>query len=89
LRAGFDHPSLDTLVLAMPISWKGALQQYTARLHREHALQDGVVVRDYVDSSSPVPVRMWEKRRAGYRAMGYTIAHAACGEVPDLLTSLL
>ncbi|MEI8385533.1 MAG: hypothetical protein WCF51_06165 [Nitrosomonadaceae bacterium] len=23
-----DHSPLDTLVLAMPVSWKGALQQY-------------------------------------------------------------
>jgi hypothetical protein len=30
---GFDHPPLDALVLAMPISWKGTLQQYAARLH--------------------------------------------------------
>ncbi|WP_368367620.1 hypothetical protein [Paraburkholderia youngii] len=24
---GFDHPALDTLVLAMPVAWKGTLQQ--------------------------------------------------------------
>jgi superfamily II DNA or RNA helicase len=30
---GFDHPPLDTLVLAMPVSWKGTPQQYAERLH--------------------------------------------------------
>ena len=43
---GFDHPPLDTLVLAMPISWKGTLQQYAGRLHREHADKKDVRIYD-------------------------------------------
>lgn len=70
---GFDHPVLDTLVLAMPISWKGTLQQYVGRLHREHAAKSGVHVFDYVDGDHPALLRMWERRQRGYRAMGYCI----------------
>ncbi len=71
---GFDHPPLDTLVLAMPISWKGTLQQYAGRLHRAHEAKTGVRIIDFVDIDHPALMRMWEKRRRGYRAMGYRIA---------------
>jgi len=71
---GFDHPPLDTLVLAMPVSWKGTLQQYAGRLHREHASKSDVRIIDFVDAGHPVLKRMWEKRQRGYRAMGYRIA---------------
>jgi superfamily II DNA or RNA helicase len=68
---GFDHPPLDTLVLAMPISWKGTLQQYAGRLHRQHAGKDDVRIVDFVDCGHPALLRMWSKRQVGYRAMGY------------------
>jgi superfamily II DNA or RNA helicase len=71
---GFDHPPLDTLVLAMPVSWKGTLQQYAGRLHREHADKTDVRIIDFVDTGHPALLRMWEKRQRGYRAMGYRIA---------------
>lgn len=70
---GFDHPPLDTLVLAMPVSWKGTLQQYAGRLHREHATKSDVRIIDFVDTGHPALLRMWDKRQLGYRAMGYRI----------------
>ena len=79
---GFDHPPLDTLVLAMPISWKGTLQQYAGRLHRAHADKQDVRIYDYVESDQPQLARMWDKRLRGYRAMGYLIRqlNAVTGE---------
>jgi superfamily II DNA or RNA helicase len=70
---GFDYPPLDTLVLAMPISWKGTLQQYTGRLHREYTGKADVRIIDFVDTGHPALLRMWGKRQRGYRAMGYRI----------------
>lgn len=71
---GFDHPPLDTLILAMPISWKGNLQQYAGRLHREHATKTDVRIIDLIDTGHPALLRMWDKRQRGYRAMGYRVA---------------
>ncbi|MPZ30448.1 MAG: DEAD/DEAH box helicase [Rhodospirillales bacterium] len=70
---GFDDQRLDTLFLTMPISWKGTLAQYVGRLHRQHEGKTEVLVIDYVDESVPVLARMAAKRRAGYRALGYTM----------------
>jgi superfamily II DNA or RNA helicase len=71
---GFDHPPLDTLILAMPVSWKGTLQQYAGRLHREHASKSDVRVIDFVDTRHPALLRMWGKRQRGYRTMGYRMS---------------
>ena len=70
---GFDDQRLDTLFLTMPISWKGTLAQYVGRLHRQLDGKTEVVVVDYVDEMVPMLARMAAKRRAGYRALGYTV----------------
>ena len=56
---GFDDARLDTLFLAMPISWKGILQQYSGRLHRFHANKREVRVYDGADSLVPMLARMF------------------------------
>src|SRR6267378_942576 len=71
---GFDDARLDTLFLAMPISWKGTLQQYVGRLHRLHDNKSEVHVYDYADVMVPMLARMYKKRLAGYSALGYRVA---------------
>ena len=61
----------------MPVSWKGTLVQYAGRLHREHQGKTEVRIFDYVDSRVPMLARMFEKRRKGYRAMGYEVAEGS------------
>lgn len=73
ISEGFDDARLDTLFLALPISWPGTLQQYVGRLHRLHDNKRKVIVYDYVDGSVPVLCKMYDKRVRGYKAVGYTI----------------
>ncbi|MDR2131887.1 MAG: DEAD/DEAH box helicase family protein [Clostridiales Family XIII bacterium] len=68
---GFDMPRLDTLFLAMPISWKGTLQQYAGRLHRLYAGKKEVRVYDYVDVHVAMLEKMYQKRLKGYASIGY------------------
>jgi superfamily II DNA or RNA helicase len=70
---GFDDARLDTLFLAMPISWRGTLQQYVGRLHRLHDNKRVVQVYDYVDIHVPTLMRMYKKRVKGYEAIGYSM----------------
>jgi superfamily II DNA or RNA helicase len=73
LGEGFDDARLDTLFLTLPISWRGTLTQYAGRLHRLHYSKKEVLVYDYVDFDVPVLVRMFDKRRRGYKSIGYEI----------------
>ena len=68
---GFDDARLDTLFLTMPVSWRGTVVQYTGRIHRAHPGKAEVRIYDYVDSRVPVLARMFDRRLAGYRSMGY------------------
>jgi superfamily II DNA or RNA helicase len=79
----FDDARLDTLFLAMPISWRGTLQQYVGRLHRLHDAKRVVWVYDYVDSNVPMLARMYMRRLKGYSLIGYTI-RGATNEMPFL-----
>lgn len=70
---GFDEPRLDTMLLAMPISWKGTLAQYAGRLHRNYAGKQEVRIYDYVDVHVPMLERMYHKRLRGYSELGYQV----------------
>ena len=76
---GFDDARLDTLFLAMPVSWKGTLVQYAGRIHRLHEGKKDVRIYDYVDSSVPMLMNMFKKRLRGYRALGYEITGERIG----------
>jgi len=59
---GFDPPvdASDTTI-----------QQLYGQLHRLHPGKRKVRIIDYVDGKVPMLARMFERRRVGYRAMGY------------------
>ncbi|MEH8021498.1 hypothetical protein [Rheinheimera metallidurans] len=74
---GFDLLRLETLFLAMPIAWKGALAQYAGRIHREVDGKTLVTTHDYVDTYIPMLQRMFAKREKSYKAIGYKVASDA------------
>jgi superfamily II DNA or RNA helicase len=70
---GFDDPRLDTLFLALPVSWRGTIAQYVGRLHRLHDCKREVRVYDYADLNVPMLSRMFDRRCRGYDSLGYAI----------------
>jgi superfamily II DNA or RNA helicase len=73
LGEGFDLPSLDTLFLVFPFSWRGMLVQYTGRLNRTSQGKNEIQVYDYVDEKVPVLAGMYQRRLKGYRAMRFVV----------------
>jgi superfamily II DNA or RNA helicase/very-short-patch-repair endonuclease len=70
---GFDDSRLDTLFITLPVSWRGTVAQYVGRLHRLREGKTEVRVYDYADLNVPMLARMFDKRCAGYEAVGYTV----------------
>jgi superfamily II DNA or RNA helicase len=70
---GVDDPRLDTLFLALPVSWRGTVAQYAGRLHRLYDGKREVRIYDYADLNVPMLARMFDRRCRGYEAIGYTV----------------
>lgn len=68
---GFDFARLDTLFLAMPVSWKGVVAQYAGRLHRDCEGKEEVRIYDYIDIRVPVCDIMYRRRLRAYASIGY------------------
>ena len=62
---------MDTLFLALPVSWKGNIAQYAGRLHREYDGKTEVRIYDYIDARVPLCDSMYRKRLKGYASVGY------------------
>lgn len=84
---GFDDPRLDTLFLTLPVSWRGTIAQYVGRLHRLHEGKKNVCVHDYADLSVPMLANMFDRRCAGYEAVGYSV-HLPGSAVPGWPTEV-
>jgi hypothetical protein len=70
---GFDLPRLDTLVLSMPLSFKGRLIQYAGRLNRRQDAKGEPLIFDYLDDNHAITHAMFRRRSAGYQELGYRI----------------
>ena len=70
---GFDFPRLDTLIMATPIAGESVLTQYAGRLNRDYAEKTDVMIYDYIDALVPQFEKMYKKRLAAYKKIGYEI----------------
>ncbi|WP_369523186.1 DEAD/DEAH box helicase [Secundilactobacillus paracollinoides] len=70
---GFDVKSIDALLITMPVSWKGTVEQYVGRLNRDLDNKSDLLVYDYVDLFIPMLARMYQKRLKAYRDLHYRV----------------
>ncbi len=82
---GVDLPILDRLILAMPISFKGRLKQYTGRIHRPFDGKKEVRIYDYLDPNLGLTISMFKKRLRVYKEMDYEIKSSVGNKVNQLV----
>ncbi len=70
---GFNYPRLDTLMLAVPISFENNVEQYAGRINRDYEGKKDVIIFDYIDQHIGKLDRMYHKRLRTYRQIGYEI----------------
>ena len=76
---GFNYPRLDTLLLAMPISFESNVEQYAGRLNRDYEGKKDVIIFDYIDQYVPMLERMYHKRLKTYKRIGFEV----CSQLLD------
>lgn len=76
---GFNYPRLDTLLLAMPISFENNVEQYAGRLNRDYEGKKDVIIFDYIDQYVQMLEHMYHKRLRTYKRIGFEI----CSKVVD------
>ena len=69
---GFNYPRLDTLFIALPVSYPRIVHQYTGRLHRDFEGKQEVQVYDYIDIHVSALANMYGKRLKSYAPIGYS-----------------
>ena len=79
---GFNYPRLDTMLMAMPISFEGNVEQYAGRLNRDYEGKKDVIIFDYIDQHIPTLERMYHRRLRTYKKIGFEI----CSEILDKQT---
>lgn len=75
---GLDLPTLNTLFLTVPVSFKGRVIQQIGRITRGRAEQSmPAIVHDYRDKNVPILERMYSRRRRVMAKEGFVTAEPA------------
>lgn len=73
LGEGFDHAPLNTLILCLPFSWEGTVEQCSGRLDRYLPDKLDAEIIDIIDEGHKIGPKMWKARVKKYKSIGYRV----------------